>query len=494
MRGKRQYYIIYILLCCCLAFFAGIFVNRPVVADAASFASATLPEEVKSLFTDYTCTQLAAPTTLEEIATLKTKYSDATSTQYLSRAEQVILGHVKYTALREFSSQKNQIWQLGNLGNRLSSLNLRYPTSDLILTGIYGLTGQEIRVFVDANTNNLPQIIFTQNHGYWKGGYRSELTLQRGMNVFTYPTFVNSHIPENEIKGGAIYLKNNFNYAQQGDVKVYIEGGGFYPVFKKGEDENAFLDMLKEYEQKRLANQTSMLNLAELVTDHTIITTTSSSLYDNYIVNKTISPTINLELWGDFITQQLEFNGIATSPESHNNNWDEINNYININFRYMSVQPNSGAYTTNYHIGFYYEHDFFANFNTASVGDRNLFNMVHEVGHQIDTFRRKIDETTNNMNATYAYLMLLNKSPNSSWQPFDRSFEALSSDNSLNAEAFRDGHILYPATQINDRNYMLWWYLESVFPNFWADLNNIFRQDPATNLSEITKKWCIILR
>lgn len=223
--------------------------------------------------------------------------------------------------------------------------------------------------------------------------------------------------------------------------------------------------------------------MAELITDHTIITTTSSSLYDAYITQNAISPALNLELWGDFMTELLEFNGIATSPQSRNDNWAEANDHINVNFRYMSVQPDSGAYTTNHHIGFYYEHAWFANFYDNTVDIQRIYNIAHEIGHQIDTGRRAIDETTNNMTATYAYVVLLGRPATSKWQPFERGFTALSSDNGLGTDAFKDGHILYPQDDIRDRNYMIWWYLESVFPDFWADLNNMFRADPANGLT-----------
>lgn len=497
--GKRRVWLLYIALLGCLAIIVGSLLafGGKEGASAATVPTPAvkryaLPEQISGLFTDYTCTALADEDISEEdIHLLKEKYTDEACAAYLDRAEQIVKGDVKFTELGEFSTQpdgENEIYQIGNRTTIFSKLDLRYYTSDLILTGIYGLSGNEIKVFVEADTNNLPKLIITQNHGYWDGGYRQEITLQRGMNIFTYSDFVTyvSQIKRNEVKGGAIYLSNAYTREQQGDVKVYIEGDGFYPVFERGDDEAEFLGMLGEYETERRANADKLLDMAELVTDHTIITTTSSSLYENYILNKTISPTLNSELWGDFMTRLLEFNGIATSPESHNRNWDENNDYLNVNFRYMSEYPNSGAYTTNYHIGYYYEHDWFANFY-ANIENRKIYNIAHEVGHQIDTYERKIDETTNNMTATYAYLNLMRLPATAGFQPYERSFEALSCDYNLSYNAFKDGHILYPQDDARDRNYMIWWYLESVFPNFWADLNNAFREGSASGLTDNEK-------
>lgn len=496
--NKKLFCVFYIILTCCLAVFAAALLPRGDVrtADAASMPAVSryaLPDDIAYLFTDYTCTKLSNEnTTMEEIAELKSRYGDSAHTAYLDRAEQIINGNVKYAQPCEFSDEyegKNKIDQPGDPNANFSKFNLRWTASDLIPTGIYGLTGQEIRVFAESDSNCLPNLIITQNHGYYSGGYRLSLTLNKGMNVFTYPDFVSgsTHINKSEVKGGAIYLSNPYTQDRQGNVKIYIEGGGFYPVFEKGGDETEFLGMLDEYETSRKKDETRLVDMAELITDHTIITTTSSSLYDNYIVRKTISPTLNLELWGKFMTDMLEFNGIATSESSQNDNWQNANNYLNVNFRYMSAVPDSGAYTTTYHIGYYYEHDWFANFYSDNILNQNIYNIVHEVGHQIDTYRRAIDETTNNMTATYAYLALLQKPATPKWQPFERGFNALSSDNSLSTDAFRDGHILYPESNISDRNYMIWWYLESVFPNFWADLNNMYRSDPAPGLNDNEK-------
>lgn len=488
---KRRICIFFIILFGCSAIIAGGLLSRGEnsAAFAATATNYALPEDIGDLFTDYTCTELAdKDLSLEDIAKLKAAHGDAASQKYLNRAEQIITGNVRYSGLSEFTDANGKIVQAGNLDANSSRLNLRYYASDLIVTGVYGLTNEEIRVFVEAESDCLPDLIITQNHGFWNGGYRQKITLNKGMNVFTYSDFVSgsTHINRSEVKGGAIYLCNPYTHEQQGGVKVYIEGCGYYPVYKKGEDEGAFLGMLKEYEANRKKDAGGMLDMAELITDHTIITTTSSSLYETYITENAISPALNLALWGQFMTDLLEFNGIATSPQSPNDNWAEANEHLNINFRYMSVQPDSGAYTTSYHIGFYYEHAWFANFY-ANIDSQWIYNIAHEIGHQIDTGRRAIDETTNNMTATYAYVVLLGRSATSKWQPFDRGFNALSSDNGLGTDAFKDGHILYPQNDIRDRNYMLWWYLESVFPNFWADLNNMFREDPEKGLTDNEK-------
>lgn len=474
------------LVCTICMIFAGCFLfenkTQPVFAATTYATNYEMPEWANEVFTDYTCTELTDDyKSSQAIDALRAKQTNtANAEKYIKRAEEVLAGQNRYTELREFSSEKegnNKIEQVGDLEKYSSQLKIRFSLSDLIITGIYGMAGDEIRVFVETSGNYLPQIVITQNHGYWMyDQWRKNVILQKGMNVFSYSDFVtgSSVMSQSEIAGGAIYLLNPYEAEEQGEVKVYIEGGGFYPVFRKGDDEERFLGMLKEYETERLKNTSTMLNMAELVTDNLFFTTTSSSLYDNYIKTSSVSPTENLELWGEFAKKMFEFNGIALSPSSVNENYKKINNYLRINFRYMTVYQGSGAYTYNYHIGFYNEHDWFANFYKT----KNIFNMCHEIGHILDTKGRQIDETTNNMAATYGYIMILHQAYNGTLQPFEKSFNNLSNDFTLNGDAFKDGNILYDKGSGNgpkDRNYMIWWFLESVFPDYWAKLNSLYR-------------------
>lgn len=477
------------------------FLEKPVQASNLVMNN-SLPDAIKPLFKDYTMTALTDEyNSLDKLEAFKATLDNIDNYQeYLDRAQMVIQGEVLYNKEREFSTidgRAKLLEQYGDVSNYSKNvLKTNYYTSDLMVTGLYGLTGQTITIFVEAdNTTYLPKVIFTQNHGYWQGEWRVERTLKRGINTFVYPKIVSdkSVISKDEVQGGAIYLKNPYDSnSQNGDVSIYIEGGGFYPTYQLGDDQEKFLGILEEYELMRRKNPTEMLDMAELLPDNALFTTKSSVLYETYIEKKIIDPAENLTLWSNYFKQTFEFNGIALSSESHNSNYSEINKHIRINLRWMTPLAASGAYAYSYHIGIYVQNYWLANYyenirhvNPNSIlNPKEYFDIGHEIGHVLDVTPRTMAETTNNVNATFAYLEIL-KNVATSFQPFSKTFNNLASDYTLNYSAFDEGRILYTSADY-DHNYLIWWYLESIYPNYWADLNNMYRANgyPLSNKEE----------
>ena len=166
----------------------------------------------------------------------------------------------------------NRITQYGNvLSYATGTLRFYLAPSGLQTTGIYGLVGQEIAVYVDAAVGEpLPKLVLCQSHGLYSN-YRREVTLQRGINRFI--TSVTSSSGDN---GCAFYFSNLNTPENQGDVSVYVEGGEFYPIFAQGDDEEVFIEELIEYEARR-ANDRSLPDFAELQSERLLITLQSST-------------------------------------------------------------------------------------------------------------------------------------------------------------------------------------------------------------------------
>ena len=494
-KSKFLFYMSCLLLLSAIGILFGLhFQTQPVHAVTNStLATITFHQEsdtisAKDIFEDYTQTSLKQEYKDKEVLD-QLKASEQIGEEQYKRALDVLNGNVKFTQRREFSTEfdnDNKIDQVGDIAAySQTELKCIWPASEIILTGIYGMQEEPFNIFVEANdSDKLPSVLFSQNHGYYSHWYERR-QLKKGWNKLDFPSFGRKLVEEDEIFGGAIYLCNPYFPEEQGEVKVYIEGGDYYPVFRKNGNEKEFLSFLEEYENERQSK--TMLDMAELVTDHTIISTTSSSLYDVYFNNSVITPTENLNLWGNYVTQLFEFNGIPTSEKSNVGRiYDPRNDYVKINFRYMTYYPGSGAYSYYNHIGWYYEHYWFANFYNAMhpinghvLDEHLIFGMGHELGHALDNEPRKINETTNNFTAAMAYFNIVGKPHHNQYQPFEKTLKALSSDYTLNYYAYDDGQIMYRKNAYPtayDHNYLIWWDLEAVFPGFWARFNNYFRE------------------
>lgn len=170
----------------------------------------------------------------------------------LGRADAIVSGKLKKDSRREVSTDKNAanvITQYGDLrsyaGNTLKMSSFGINRQVL---GVGGLTGDTITIYVEAEAGDpLPTIAFTQVKGDWRS-WQSTYRLLLGKNVLTFPNFITDNYSWQVTPGGPIHLINPYEPAQQSSkVKVYVEGGYLYPVFRKGGDVNSFLTDLITY-------------------------------------------------------------------------------------------------------------------------------------------------------------------------------------------------------------------------------------------------------
>lgn len=376
----------------------------------------------------------------------------------LDRADAIESGYLRKDTRREFSTDPNAanvITQYGNIASYArSTLKMSQFGINRQVTGVGGLTGQTITVYVEADPGDpLPAVVCTQAYNYWTGWYIT-YNLTRGKNVITFPNLINSNYSRAVTPGGPIQIVNAYEPSQQSkNVKIYIEGGYLYPVFRKGGDETSFREELTSYRDKM--NAEGLNDVVELVGDHFVHTATASRAYNDF-VNRGISPQKNAEGWDNYLTAFLEFDGVSMDPSDEH--YNEKNLHLNINFRRVQPWSWAGAYSYGEHIGFIqFGEDAMTSFGTPGWG------VAHEIGHSMDCSPREISETTNNM-----------------WSKFELAY--FSKSVSRNQNDWITKNLTPDETALDfylfNRNrevYQIWWNIESYFHGYWGRLDNNYR-------------------
>lgn len=418
------------------------------------------------IFLDYAYTQLNPNyNSFEAISRLRESVQkfnvyESKLKEILDRAELILNGAIKYDIRREFSTASdayNKLEQWGDMRAyasnilKMSSFGINRQT-----TGVAGLTGEQIVIYVDAQDGDpLPKVAFTQTYSSWQS-WKREVNLSRGRNVLTFPNLKSSHYSVNCVAGGPIHLINPYTPDQQsGNVKVYIENGYFYPVFHDGDDENEFKLYLKDYYERFLSgDETVKFDIFEAVTDHVMLTSFASLAYDYYI-QRNISPQINCDKWNNYMEGLLRFGGLALDEDDEF--YDERNKHLYTNYR--AVQPWVGGYA-------------FAAVDHIGLTDRSTFYQLvnrnvtgwaesHELGHTLDNRERTWGEVTNNMWAYYDVM----DSGIYDRLPLRKVCPLLASDVTLTKQAFMS---------FGD-NCVIWMTIEGAFPGYWANLENLYR-------------------
>ena len=427
-------------------------------------------EGINALFANYSQTQLSSQFNSESAINdlddlLKSNINYVKGFQpMIERARKILSNEVSFDEAREFSTEPNatnQILQRGDIATYCrTTLKMRYMGTNRQITGIYGKAGEQINVYVEADANtSLPKIQFSQFNGYlmdqigyntWLGG---EQTLGLGKNTFTYPTF--DLQGANVIAGGSIYIVNPYT-EEQGRVKIYIEGGEKFPVFRINEDENDYLDKLDSYTSE-LGNK---IDMTEMQGDNIIITVEASRAQHNYRANTQVTPQDNLEKWDDYIKKLLAFDGIALSQEEQY--YNEKNQYINVNIRLMQPEPGAAAYAGYEHIGIFIVEGSAAWLDNAVQMTNTGWGFAHEIGHMLDLPERTVSECSNNMFSMYAQTYITQAVREPSF--YENTLSEML--NPTTSSLFNAG---------SRSNYLIWWYIESYFPGYWGKLDNLYR-------------------
>jgi len=431
----------------------------------------------KSLFTDYNKLTLSGDfSTSAKIAALDEKLQANLNYEELKeridRAYSVLNGEITYDEKREFSTDPtaaNVIERHGNVTNYArNDLKMAFFGTVRQVTGITATPGTEIKIYLEADEGDaLSQIVFTQNKNHWSGWQSDYKTLKSGENTFTVPNLKTSNYSSETLSGGAIYIINPYTEAEQGEnVRLYIEGGTLFPVFRSGDDESEYLEELSAYCDTLEEDEGNYFNLTELVSDHIILSLRATTANLVYSTEKSGTPQQAMDNWDTLIEELLEFGGVTmdeTSPL-----YNEMNRYLNTNIRV--TQPYAYMYAFYDHVGLCDSlSDEDENGNSLEVTALKCtsvgWGIVHELGHMFDINERTVSECSNNMWSMYNDFVLTNDKAHGN---FDETYKALTNP---------DGESYFNK---NRYNFLIWWYIETYSHGYWGNMENCYR---GTNLT-----------
>ena len=386
------------------------------------------------------------------------------------RAKLVITGGIKFDEKREFttnqSAKGNIIRQRGDINlHARNILKTASAGTNRQSLGIYGLTGEIITFYVTSDDNDpLPTIRFTQYIGHYNNWLGSHINLIKGKQRYKYDNFNVSSYSIAVKAGGPIYICNPYTSEQQSqNVKIYIEGGTLFPTYRLGENEEEYKVFLAEYAEIYKKNQDIYLDITELFGFRTMITVQATLAYNIY-QEKSKGPLDNLNKWDEYIKQLFIYDGIQY--ESSESYYDIKNTYVNLHIRY--AQPFGAAYAAYEHIGIFSE----GWLKTAIYGQTFGWGFAHEIGHTMDINERTILENTNNMISKYDETYLRREGTRGD---FDNSLKYLTLDDIDVYERGCSSDICKGFFTNMQGNFLVWWYLESIYPGYWGKLDNMYR-------------------
>ena len=401
----------------------------------------------------------------------------------VKRIKSIIKGELKYEPKREFSTNQNSknniIYQRGDtVGYSKNTLKMKWGGTDRQCTGIYGFPNEIIKIYVDCEENDidrLPSIRFSQFLGSNSVGWLGNpIKLKKGINNLEVQKFDmrNFNIPTNP--GGPIYIENKYTSLEQSEkIKIYIEGGILFPLFRKNENETEFKEFLSNYISEYENHIDTYLNITELYSDHIMITVSATVAYDIY-VNKSKSPQANLLKWDERIEKFFTFDGIQLDESQPY--YDIKNKYINIHLRYSQQKSNTVlAYATTEHIGIYLKYHLLDLVDSTEGIDNTI---AHEIGHIIDVSPRIISEQTNNVITQLSEFL-------------DKMYGASGDFKIASQPLIRDDVEIYlrgcrskNTSECNGlfRNYdnyklgySYWWFIELMHFGYWGEMDNLYR-------------------
>ena len=284
---------------------------------------------------------------------------------------------------------KNPILQVGDITNYArNALKMVWMGTNRQVTGIGAEANTTLTIYVDCEDGDpLPSIECTQFIGTWQGWRSGAIPRSKGVNFITVPSYYQDW--DNTVPGGPLYIVNPYTSEQQSsNVKVYIEGGYSFPVYRAGDDEDAYLKALEDYLLEAEDNKNMLPNITEIVSNNVILTVTATQAQEKYI-NSNYSVSAVLENWERYLHELYDFAGVFDSA-----NYNETAKYLNVNIRVMQSLSGAAAYAFGEHIGIYPNGDWVV---TCLKGEDFGWGVTHELGHMMEITEREWGEYTNNM-------------------------------------------------------------------------------------------------
>ena len=403
--------------------------------------------------------------------------------EIIKRLKKIKNKELQFDSRREFTTNqtadKNIIHQYGDVASYSNKiLKMKRGGTDRQTTGIFGFSNESITIYVDAKDDeiNLPSISFSQYRGNTSNWLSTSYKLKKGKNVLVF-TYFDTQKYEFQIKsGGPIYIENKFDENEQSqNIRIYIEGGTLFPVFRLNDDENEFKSIMNEYILNIIKYPDNYFNIAEMESNHVMITVNATEAYENYNI-KGKSPQDNLLHWDEALKKYYIFDGIQF--EENQTYYDYKNNYIKIHIRYSQrFRENVQAYASREHIGIFLKDDLYRVIvSTEGIGDT----LAHEIGHMIDVIPREIAEETNNVIKEFS-LETIDKYRGIRDSDYNYLTRFMTPDNiSTILRGCRELNIsdckgLYTSFRRYKLLFLLWWEIESLYNGYWGKLDNLYR-------------------
>lgn len=428
------------------------------------------PEEeaamaVRSAFADYNCLHFTPEFSAraeEFVAQAKNTAAYAFSNQVkllADRAAAVLSGEVKYDPAFELSTAggaQNPIARHGNITDYArNNLKMVWMGTNRQVTGIGAASGRTLTVFVEAEEGDpLPSLECTQFNGTWRGWRSGPIALSRGINFITVPDYYGDWA--DTVAGGPLYIVNPYTEEEQSaNVKVYIEGGYSFPVYRGDDDADAYLSELENYLEKVESQGDYLPDMTEITTDNLILTVTATQAAKQY-AGGGYSPDSAAVRWGEYLHSLFDFCGIYAGERA-----DARSQYLNVNIRVMQPLSGAAAYAFGEHIGIYPG----GSWEVTCLRAENFgWGVTHELGHMMEISERTWGEYTNNM-----------------WSQFDKcrnsGEEARGNFAAFLSATVKDGvpYSQRDAYSAHTDAAITWWLIESRYPGFWGRFENNYR-------------------
>ena len=398
--------------------------------------------------------------------------------ELIDRVKKIINGEIYYEKRRECTTNKNEkinvINQYGNI--RSYSIKVRKLSrggTNRQCTGIYGYSGDNIIIYVKSNHDDpLPSIRFSQYIGESAIFLSIPFQLRKGENILKIPMFTTGKIDVNVKPGGPIYIENLFTEKEQSqNIKIYIDNGILFPLFRVNDNEEEFKKILNQYIIDYNKNIESYYNIMELYSNR--ITITLNATYGHEIYNiQGESPKKNLKTWDNIMKYFYIFDGIQF--EKNQPYYDPMNEFINIHIRYSVTFRGAAAY---------------ADWENIEINNLDVFHfsllsyieigktLSREIGHMIDVSPRQLIDRTNIVFEEYAIQTLYKNIYHS--DNIEILYKEIAPDNIDNLSRFCGSRSECKGYFINTNGYpyahYVWWAIESFNPGYWGKLNNLYR-------------------
>ncbi|MEG0448855.1 MAG: NPCBM/NEW2 domain-containing protein [Lysinibacillus sp.] len=358
--------------------------NWATLSELAFYKEDTLTQQVDSIFTDGTMSELA-PNYSSEDAINKLEAQAKNHPLYSTMKEQLDLAK---EILKYPEAVKNSVWSLESRGDSIKESQKRrvWNFQDWQPTGLAVKSGQKINVYVNVEDGSpVPKLVFKQMDSKHNG--TMDIALAPGMNTITIPERPDDEVRPGVAKAGVLYTVNPYTGEEQGsEPKIRIEGAYSYPHYIKGVDNDE--EVLKELEAyvELLKTDSSLTNAFEIFSDKGLVTVEATYAHKWFKDNDDKKPSMTADKTDEALKETMKFWGFDGSSEI---NSDFNYRYVTM-FKYLDgggafMNANNGI--TGIRIG-----------QQGGALDVDMsWGFAHEMGHNFDTTNRRIVEVSNNI-------------------------------------------------------------------------------------------------